>query len=149
MCLYFTHIKTAPDTSIPTRGTEKHLTCRLPGLPPRMSASDEGEKNDVLYSHCKKPFIHPQLHHRECAALTHAGWNRTSTDPVPAVSTPQNISIDLSVLDATVILRLYAHWFSRITAGSLQRSCTTSPLTRRLCSIAQHLHRWDSTLRAY
>lgn len=41
-------IKTAPDTSIPTRGIEKHLACRLPGLPPRMSASDEGEKNDAL-----------------------------------------------------------------------------------------------------
>lgn len=44
----FKHIKTAPDTSIPTRGIEKHLGCRLPGLPPRMSASDEGEKNDAL-----------------------------------------------------------------------------------------------------
>ncbi|KAI4825543.1 hypothetical protein KUCAC02_021223, partial [Chaenocephalus aceratus] len=41
-------------------GIEKHLACRLPGLPPRMSASDEGEKNDALYGHCKKPFIHPQ-----------------------------------------------------------------------------------------
>lgn len=44
----FKHIKTAPDMSIPTRGIEKHLGCRLPGLPPWMSASDEGEKNDAL-----------------------------------------------------------------------------------------------------
>ena len=70
---YFKCIKTAPDTSIPTRGIEKHLACRLPGLPPRMSASDEGEKNDALYGHCKKPFMQPQLSHRECVALTHGG----------------------------------------------------------------------------
>lgn len=92
---FFKRIKTAPDTSIPTRGIEKHLTCRLPGLPPRMSASDEGEKNDALYGRCKKPFIQPQLSHRECVALTHGGWNRTSTDPVPAVPTLHNTSIDL------------------------------------------------------
>lgn len=92
---YFKRIKTAPDTSIPTRGIEKHLACWLPGLPPRMSASDEGEKNDALYGHCKKPFIQPQLSHREFVALTHGGWNRTSTDPVPAVPTLNNTSIDL------------------------------------------------------
>lgn len=57
---FFKHIKTAPDTSIPTRGIEKHLACRLPGLPPWMSVSDEGEKNDTLYGHCKKPFIQLQ-----------------------------------------------------------------------------------------
>lgn len=95
MFFYFKRIKTAPDTSIPTRGIEKHLACRLPGLPPRMSASDEGEKNDALYGRCKKPFIQPQLSHRESVALTHGGWNRTSTDPVPAVPTLNNTSIDL------------------------------------------------------
>lgn len=70
---YSKRIKTAPDTSIPTRGIEKHLVCRLHGLPQWMSASDEGEKNDALYGHCKKPFIQPQLSHRECVALTHGG----------------------------------------------------------------------------
>lgn len=48
MLFYFKRIKTAPDMSIPTRGIEKHLGCRLPGLPPWMSASDEGEKNETL-----------------------------------------------------------------------------------------------------
>lgn len=70
---YFKRIKKAPDMSIPTRGIEKHLACRLPGLPPRMSVSDEGEKNDALYRNCKKPFIQPQLGYRECTALTHGG----------------------------------------------------------------------------
>lgn len=41
-------IKSAPDMSIPTRGIEKHLGCRLPGLPPWMLASDEGKKNETL-----------------------------------------------------------------------------------------------------
>lgn len=48
MLFYFKRIKTAPDMSSPTRGIEKHLGCRLPGLPPWMSASDEGEKNETL-----------------------------------------------------------------------------------------------------
>lgn len=48
MLFYFKRIKTAPDMSIPTRGIEKHLGCRLPGLPPWMSAPDEGEKNETL-----------------------------------------------------------------------------------------------------
>lgn len=48
LLFYFKRIKTAPDMSIPTRGIDKHLAYRLPGLPPRMSASDEGEKNDAL-----------------------------------------------------------------------------------------------------
>lgn len=118
LLFYFKRIKTAPDTSIPTRGIEKHLACRLPGLPPRMSASDEGEKNDALYDHCKKPFIQPQLSHRECVALTHGGWNRTSTDPVPAVPTQHNTSIDL---DRTALLRQHAPWFGKITAESNRR----------------------------
>lgn len=48
MLFNFKSIKTAPDMSIPTRGIEKHLGCRLPGLPPWMSASDEGKKNETL-----------------------------------------------------------------------------------------------------
>ncbi|CAB1419363.1 unnamed protein product [Pleuronectes platessa] len=44
----------------------------LPAFPLPTSASDEGEKNDALYGHCKKPFMQPQLSHRECVALTHA-----------------------------------------------------------------------------
>lgn len=60
-----------------------------------MSASDEGEKNDALYGHCKRPFIKPQLNRRECVALTHGGWNSTSTEAVTAVPTLNNTSIDL------------------------------------------------------
>lgn len=160
---YFKRIKTAPDTSIPTRGIEKHLACRLPGLPPRMSASDEGEKNDALYGHCKKPFIQSQLSRRECVALTHGGWNRTSTDPVPAVPTLHNTSIDLihARQDSTTETT-----FSRITAGSwIQPEGQTSAGSCSIGSVntytgvqdtqlslrlnqKQHCYYWLSTIKA-
>lgn len=56
-----------------------------------------------------------QLGRRASVALTHAGWNRTSTDPVPAVPTLHNTGIDLSG-------QRYNHLFSRVITPSSDQS---------------------------
>lgn len=89
--------------SIPTRGIKKHLACRLSGLPPRMSASNEGEKNEALYGHSKKPFIHPQLDHNVSRTeRTHHDLNRTNTEQIHDVPTPDNIHIDTIILNIVI-----------------------------------------------
>lgn len=130
--------------SIPTRGIEKHLACRLPGLPPRMSVSDEGKKNDALYGYMQEA-IHTVTTQLQRVCSTDPWWQEQNQ----YLSSPYFLNTRQHLYWSNLCWTGHNIWDSMSTdlAGSLGLinldKTATDPTTQVICRIT---YRARSTL---